>query len=276
VDDPGRISIVSDEVSQDLAEVRAFLDAHRLDAIELRCVSGRRVPDLEPVDLETLAHWARSRDPAVVSVSPGLFKCDVGDRDERSRHLRDVLPRSIELAVRLGAEFLVAFSFENLRGEEPGTGPLEALAEAAEACGQAGLPLLVENEPGFLACSGEETAALLDRAGHGNLLVNWDPANAGDLGRDALAAGLRAVFPRVRHVHVKNGKSRPGERFPAYGPLGEGDIDWPAHLALLAALGYRGRFGVETHYEPLREGSATVLSELRAMLRETSTGRSPA
>ena len=41
-----KISIVTDEVSQDLAICRRFLDDHDLDAIELRGVGGRRVPDL--------------------------------------------------------------------------------------------------------------------------------------------------------------------------------------------------------------------------------------
>ena len=118
-----------------------------------------------------------------------------------------------------------------------------------------------------LAAERPSLQALLDAVGHDNLFVNWDPANAGDLGTAALADGLKAIFPCVRHVHVKNGVRRPGERFPKYGPLSAGDIEWPAHLALLADLGYEAYFGIETHYEPLIESSRAVLHELRTMIR---------
>jgi sugar phosphate isomerase/epimerase len=262
-----RISIVTDEISRDLGVCRAFLDEHSVRAVELRVVGEGRVPDLAPADLATLEAWAANADPAILGVSPGIFKCDVSNVPEARRHLTEILPRAIDLALDLKAAFLVAFTFENLEALPIPVHALECLAEAAAACAGAGLPLLIENEPGFLACRGEETAALLEAVGHDNLCVNWDPANAGDLSTSALSAGLRAIFSRVRHVHVKNGRVRPGERFPAYGRLREGDIDWPAQLALLAELGYDGFLGLETHFEPLVESSAAVLSELRAMLK---------
>ncbi len=262
-----KISIVTDEISQDLTICREFLDAYGLTAIELRCVGGRRVPDLARDDRATLRSWARDRSPAVLSVSPGIFKCDLDDRKTATRHLAETLPRAIELALELDARFLVAFTFESLDGRPASAFTLECLAAAADACAAAGLPLLIENEPGFLASTGGEVSALLRAVGHDNLFVNWDPANAGDLGTTALADGLKAIFPFVRHVHVKNGVCRPGERFPKYGPLSAGDIDWPAHLALLVELGYDSYFGIETHYEPLVEASRSVLGELRSMIR---------
>jgi sugar phosphate isomerase/epimerase len=261
-----RISIVTDEISQDLGECRAFLDEHELDAIELRCVGGRRVPDLEAEDLETLIGWARDGAPRVLGVSPGLFKCDVDDRAETRRHLEDVLPRSIDLAKALDAAFLVTFAFEDPRRTPDRSAAVDALASAAEACAAAGLPLLVENEPGFLAASAAEIGALLEDVGHANLHVNWDPLNGNEFETAALDAGLRAIFPRVRHVHVKNGRLPPGRLLAACGPLREGAIDWPAHLARLTELGYGGHLGVETHFEPLPESSVVVLGELREML----------
>jgi len=261
-----KISIVTDEISQDLAVCREFLDAGGLTAIELRCVGGLRVPDLARDDLATLRAWIRDGVSRVIGISPGLFKCDLDDRDTSTRHQTEVLPRAIDLAKDLDAECLVAFTFENLSSRPISGFALERLWSAAEICAAAAVPLLIENEPGFLASTGAEVKALLDAVGHDNLYVNWDPANAGDLAAGALEDGLRAVFPRVRHVHVKNGVSSPGERFPKYGPLATGDIDWPAHLTLLDDLGYQGYLGIETHFEPLIEGSTTVLRELRTMI----------
>jgi sugar phosphate isomerase/epimerase len=261
-----RISIVTDEISQDLAEVRAFLDEHDLRAVELRCISGRRVPDVSPGDRDLLRGWVRDGDVQVLAVSPGTFKCDVDDRAETRRQLAESLPRAIDVARELEAGFLVTFGFENPSSRPPPDHALEALRTAATACADANLPLLVENEPGFLAASAEETKRLLDLAAHPNLHANWDPLNGNVFDAAGLEAGLRALFPLVRHVHVKNGHLRPGELLARCCRLRDGAIDWPAHLALLDELGYDGHLGVETHFEPVREGSAIVLAELREML----------
>jgi sugar phosphate isomerase/epimerase len=260
-----RISIVTDEISRDLAEVRTFLDEHRLDAVELRCVGDGRVPDLSASDRATLRSWAAAADPVILGVSPGTFKCRHDDRAAIRRDLTETLPRAIDLARDLRAHFLVTFSFETL-GEPLDPFAVEALREAADACAAVWLPLLVENEPGFGAQTGADLVRLLGEAGRENLFVNWDPLNSNELDGPRLAAALDAVFHHVGHVHVKNGVLGPGERFARCGPLADGDIDWPAHLAHLAALGYDGYLGVETHYEPCREGSAVVLAELRGML----------
>jgi sugar phosphate isomerase/epimerase len=214
-----------------------------------------------------------AEDPAILGVSPGTFKCDVDDRDETERHLREVFPRTIDLALELGAAFLVTFSFENPNGRPAGAGPLSALWSAAQSCAAAGLPLLLENEPGFLAGTGAETRALLDAVGHENLHANWDPLNGNEHDEPSLSAALRDLFPHVGHVHVKNGRLAPGERFARCGPLADGDIDWRAHLRLLRSLGYDGWLGVETHYEPFREGSEVVLKELRELCEEVGFWR---
>lgn len=260
-----QISIVTDEISRDLAEVRSFLDEHGLDAVELRSIGDGRVPDLSAADRATLRAWASAADPRILTVSPGIFKGGHRDRRATDRDLLDVLPRAIDLATELGARYLVSFTFETL-GEPLDPHALEALRAATARCAEAGLPLLVENEPGFGAQTGADLARLVGEVGSDDLFVNWDPLNSNELDEAGLIAGLDRVFPRVRHVHVKNGVLGPGERFARCGPLAEGDIDWPAHLRRLFALGYDGYLGVETHFEPCREGSAIVLGELREML----------
>ena len=50
--------------------------------------------------------------------------------------------------------------------------PTEGLAAAADQCAAAGLPLLVENEPGFGAQTGPDLVKLLADAGRDNLFVN--------------------------------------------------------------------------------------------------------
>ena len=264
---PEPISIVTDEISQDLGVCREFLDTHDLHAVELRCVGGQRVPDLAPADRAELVRWARHGDPQVLSVSPGLFKCDRDDRETARHHLDDVLPRSLDLARDLGARFLVAFTFENPTGrplDEAATGMFRA---AVDQCRAAGLGLLIENEPGYLASTPDQILALVHAVDRPDLAVNWDPLNSNVFETEALNVGLERIFPHVRHVHVKNGQLAPGELLARCCPLRDGAIDWAAHLAKLRALGYEGHLGVETHFEPYAENSVIVLGELRALAR---------
>jgi len=261
-----RISIVTDEISMDLAECGAFLNEHDLHAVELRCIGGRRVPDLDARDRAVLAGWARAHDPRILALSPGLFKCDLEDGPEIRRHLREILPRSVELAKSLEAPHLIAFSFANPGGRAADGAAADAIGNAADACADAGITLLLENEPGFLAAAPEEILALLRAVDHPNLFVNWDPCNSNVFETEALNAGLKKLFPHLRHVHVKNGRLAPGELLARCCRLRDGDIDWPAHLEQLAWLGYDGYLGVETHFEPFKENSVTVLRELREMV----------
>jgi sugar phosphate isomerase/epimerase len=274
-----KISIVSDEISQDLGEVEAFLRRHAVEAIEIRTIGGRRVPDLRPEDLATLAAWAERGSPRITGVSPGIFKGSVLDAALARRQLEETLPRTLDLARRWNAAFVVAFTFEtaHVEADDPALpGARERafrnLRAAAEQCAARGLPLLLENEPGFLAESGADVAALLTAIDHPSAAANWDPCNGNEFTPGALARALDRLGPRIGNVHVKNGVLAAGERFARCGPLAAGAIDWRAHLADLARRGYRGHLGIETHHAPLPEASAALLAELRAILPPPEPG----
>ena len=263
-----KISIITDEISPELAECEEFLAEHDLHAIELRCIGGERVPELRAGDRERLVEWSRRGDPLLVAISPGLFKCDVDDRAETERHLEEGLPRTLDLALELGVENLISFTLD-AGGRETSVlpaGALEAFHAAAEACTEAGIALLFENEPGYLATTAAETMRLIEAVGHPNLFVNWDPTNGNEFSVEELAAATRTIVPRLRNVHVKNGVLGADELFARCGPLRAGEIDWTAHLAQLQRTGYDGYFALETHFLPCREGSTQVLGELREML----------
>ncbi|MFH0945024.1 MAG: sugar phosphate isomerase/epimerase family protein [Planctomycetota bacterium] len=265
-----KISIVTDEISRDLADCETFLEEHGLHAVELRCISGKRVPEVEPRDRERLLDWSRRGDPVIVAVSPGLFKCRVDDHAEIKRHLEEVLPDTLDLALELNAENLISFTLQASREGGFPKHALEALNRAAEACAEANISLLLENEPGYLGETAAGTVELIRRVGHQNLFLNWDPTNGNEFKTPALDVAAGVIAPYLRNVHVKNGILAPGEIFARCCSLKAGAIDWTAHLESLKALGYEGYFALETHYLPAREGSVEILGELRQMLAEVS------
>ncbi|MEM9185720.1 MAG: sugar phosphate isomerase/epimerase family protein [Planctomycetota bacterium] len=109
--------------------------------------------------------------------------------------------------------------------------------------------------------TGQEPAdvlvAFLEAVDRPNLFVNFDPANMILYGCGEPLAALKAVRRYVRSVHCKDARwsDRPGETWGEETPLGSGDVDFPAYLATLAGLGYRGPLTIEREIsqEPERQ-----------------------
>ncbi len=264
-----RISIITDEIAQDLDTVSRFLDEFDIRAIELRTLGGKRVPDVDIPLWDDLKKRCRDEGWRVIALSPGTFKGHCSDRSRSERELTDTLVRTIYQAQEIGAEYIITFGFMADKGEDAPEHVIDTMRRASLLCSEGGLPLLLENEPGSFAQTGESTRALIDMVNSPNLFANWDPCNSNVLGNpESLADGARALGGLIRHVHVKDGEIRPDSEFAKYGPISTGHLGWKEHLEVLKSIGYRGYFGVETHYEPLWEGSATVLRELREILAE--------
>jgi len=64
--------------------------------------------------------------------------------------------------------------------------------------------------------------------------ANFDPANLVMRGYDHMQSARDLVKYTV-HAHANDGKRNDGEV-----PLGEGDVDFPPYLALMAELGFDG------------------------------------
>jgi len=264
-----KIAIVTDEISQDLDTVAKFLHEHDLHAIEIRSAGGSRVPDLDDRLWKDFRMRVLNEGWNVLALSPGIFKCHYSDEKRIGVELEEVLPETIGKAIEIGADYIIAFAFLGDPSEEPPDHVLGAIARAAELCHAADIKLLIENEPGSFADTGERTRNIMDSLKTENVFVNWDPCNAGILGESAkLGDSVKSIGPYIKHVHVKDGCPVPHNLYPRYGPIAEGHLGWRDHLLVLKEMGYDGWFSIETHYEPLYESSATILKELRSLLAE--------
>jgi sugar phosphate isomerase/epimerase len=97
----------------------------------------------------------------------------------------------------------------------------------------------------------------LDDVKRDNLFVNFDPANMILYGAGEPLAALEQLGSRVRSVHCKDAtwSDRPGETWGREVPLGEGDVDFAAFLAVLERIGYDGPLTIEREIpqEPERQ-----------------------
>jgi sugar phosphate isomerase/epimerase len=282
------ISIVTDEISSDLATAVELAAEWGVRNIELRGYGSRRVPCFSNYQKQRVVELLEEYQAQVVAISPGLFKfpypatkrgrfplevIDAGIfekwHDAHSLldyHCQELLPKALEYAKEVKAPRVVIFSFD--RGENPqgSSVPDEVvgcLQHAADSASQAGIELVVEVEDHFWADTGARTAELIVKVDRAALGVNWDPGNALAAGDLPFPDGYKAVRRCVKHVHFKDAiSSTDGKiRYAVHGEIG-----WAGQIQALAADGYAGYISVEPHMEPKVASARAVYQRLKSLI----------
>jgi sugar phosphate isomerase/epimerase len=170
---------------------------------------------------------------------PTLVSADAAARGRRS----DFLCRAVDVAADLGAGCVSLWSGvgRDAADEETLWSRLVAgLAPVLDRAAARGIVLGFEPEPGMFVDTLARSGTLLDRLGHpAGLRLTVDLGHLECMGERP--ADLRPWAGRVVNVHADDMLACRHEHLP----LGTGDVDFPALLALLAAAGYTGGLHVE-------------------------------
>jgi sugar phosphate isomerase/epimerase len=259
------IGVVTDEVSRDLREALDLAESWGMTRFELREGSRARFPAVTEDEVALLDERVQAGS-RVTAVSPGIFKGHSDDRDKLDHELGQVLPRSLELATRFGCSLLIVFGFERYV-DEPATGrraAMDAFERAANLAAEAGVTVVIENEPKFWVDRPVDTARLLSEIGHPNLKANWDPANSHWGGYLPTYDDFQVLKPHIGNVHIKD--YYPADPAAPWRPLGQGETPWREMLRWVLTETDLTHATLETHCVPLAESSKKSLDNLRAML----------
>lgn len=261
------LGIVSDEISPDFNEALRHGSEWRLSIYELRVLRSGRVPAIEPKEFQEVLGLVKDRGATVSALSPGIFKHNLSQKAGINVEINETLPRTIEMAGQLGTEMIIVFGFQREAGEPESrvNDWLEYMQRASEVASKAGVTLAIENEPGFWADSGFNTAALIRRVGTPNLGANWDPCNGYGTEEQPYPGGYEAVKDVIVNVHVKD--TRKGSLIQCV-PVGEGAIDWKGQIAAIVRDRIVNHVTIETHCLPLIENSRKNVDTLRSYLRQ--------
>lgn len=278
-----KICVVTDEISADPETAIELAVSWGIRDVELRGFYDSRIPMITEYQKLLLKKIVSRMDVKIVAISPGLFKIPLpgdatndislpwldkigfGDWDEAKKrvdyHLNTLLPLTIDFAHQFDAKQIVTFAFH--RGGLPAgpapAGVIEYLYQAAEKAQSHDIELIIENETGCWADTGERSAEVLRRVGHKNLGLNWDPGNAFLEGEIPFPYGYQFIRDWVRHVHYKNVKrSNSG----SYDFEVDGEIDWEGQVAALEQDGYDGYISIETHARPKVKAAKLALKKL--------------
>jgi sugar phosphate isomerase/epimerase len=259
------IGVVTDEVSRDLAEAFDLAGSWGITRFELREGSKARFPELTDEEVGLIDECVRSGS-RITAVSPGIFKGHADDREKLDHELGQILPRSLELARRFACPMLIVFGFERYEGE-PASGrraAMRAFEEAASRAAEAGVTVVIENEPNFWVDRPKDTAAMLDEIGHPTLHANWDPANSHWGGYLPTYEDFKVLKPYIGNVHIKD--YYPADPAAPWRPVGQGETPWEEMLRWVVTETDLVHATLETHCVPLAKSSRESLDALRAML----------
>jgi sugar phosphate isomerase/epimerase len=252
---PGSFTVISDEISQELETLAAFVRRQQIDGFELRSLFGRAFKDLTDEDVAAIGALVRKEGWKIHGCATPVYKCALEDAAAIREH-QQIFRRSLQVAKALDCKLVRVFTFLRRPGPIDAAtvaqiaGHLRALGDIAAG---SGIRIGVENESSCLIGSGEETQALMAQLDSTRFGVIWDPCNV--LYTPGASAPtpemMRKLLPSIVHLHVKDA-SRRDPRNPAAGmeamPVGLGEVGWPAHFASLRTSPYRGRLSLETHW----------------------------
>jgi sugar phosphate isomerase/epimerase len=146
---------------------------------------------------------------------------------------------------------------------------------ARELCDYCG-----ENGQCFTLETGQEPAQALLRfiadVDRPNLKINFDPANMILYGTGEPIEALDVLAKHVISVHCKDGNWPPLDKPEALGeerPLGEGSVDFPAFIAKLKEIGYKGVLSIERENVNEQQRAADIRKAIALLQRLTARER---
>jgi len=256
---PFKLSVISDEVSQDLEVVAKFANHYGLDGIEIRTV-WNKPPQQLVGDLSQIKTILRDYGLEVPCIASPFYKANIDNISEIKEHL-SILEKCILLATSLESNIIRVFTFWrkdtfwNFMDRI-----LELYKEPIKMAEENDVFLAVENEPSTFATNAKKVSALLKKVNNPRLKAIWDPGN--DLsdpdGENPYPEGYNYIKEYIIHVHLKDGIRKDlGKYEPT--AIGKGEVDYLNQFKALLRDGYKGYLSLETHWRPEKKLSEEQL-----------------
>ncbi len=248
-----RLSVISDEISQDFERVCQVLAEYGISSVEPRSVWEKGAHDLSSDEIARLKSLMGSHGLTCCSIASPFLKCDLGDAEQYKRHL-DILARSFRVAQELGAPLIRVFVFwRTAPARDVWQQLLDAYEEPLRMAEQAGVVLGLENEASTHLATAGETAEFCAAFDHPLVRAVWDPGNEvfADEGILPFPDAFELIKPWMIHMHVKDAVRDAATGEPRCVPIGDGGvIDYPAQFKALLGMPYEGICSLETHWRP--------------------------
>jgi len=255
------LSVITDEVSQELEVAARFAKSFKLNGVEIRTIWGKTPQNLLH-SLNRIKETLSKYNLKVSAIASPFFKADIDSEKEYREHL-DILRKSIKLAKDLDTNIVRGFTFWRKGSLEDYLEPIiEKYQKPLEIIEAEDITFGIENEPSTFVGNGKELAIFLSRLGSKKVKALWDPGNDiwDSSGEIPYPDGYRYVKDWIVHVHIKDGvrKGEEGGK-PEGAPIGRGEVDYLNQLKALREDGYDGYLSLETHWRPMKKLSEEII-----------------
>jgi L-ribulose-5-phosphate 3-epimerase len=281
-----KLGIITDELTQELAQALDFISGYGLAYCELREIWHKNLMNLSPEQLERARQLIQQHKLQVSDIGSPVFKYNLPEMPARRAEKRDtflanftdqdtedLLRRAFDLARFFGASKVRIFSY--WRTEEPERAypyVRQRLARAAARAAENKIVLVLENEHACNIGTGKELGRLVRDVNSPYLRGLWDPGNAVMLHEVPYPDGYREVRGLFPHMHVKDVRKNPQTGKLEWAPVGGGVIDFRGQFKALREDKYAGTMSLETHYRRpdgnMVESTRESLEGLLKILRE--------
>ncbi|MGQ9730788.1 MAG: sugar phosphate isomerase/epimerase family protein [Candidatus Zipacnadales bacterium] len=257
-----KLSVISDEISQDFQRVVEVCKEYDVPMIEPRSVWEKPPQALTAQDVARMKDLLQAANMSVCCIASPFLKCDLGNDEQYQEHL-GILRRCIQIAHALDCRLIRGFTFWK-------TGPakdvwqqlLDAYEEPIRILEEEDCYIGIENEASTHIATAAEAEALYKDLNHPRIKAIWDPANEvyADEGELPFPTAFERMKPYLIHVHLKDAM-RDANGEPHCVPIGEGGyIDYPGQLQALIDMGYEGACSLETHWRPTQQLDEELLN----------------
>lgn len=243
-----RLSLITDEVSQDLGEAVELAKRYGLEAVEIRSVQEKNPFEFTREDVASIKSITRSAGLSVCCISSPFFKCQLDDPEEITAQLKS-LKRCVEYAQELECGLIRGFTFWDRGNFEEKIDEISSrFEEPIRLLEGTGVTLALEFDPTTYATNGKKVARITECIHSPLVKILWDPGN--DIydpeGEIPYPDGYYAVKNNIVHIHLKDAIRRKNTADGA--PMCRGQVDYKGQFRQLLADGYQGYLSLETHY----------------------------
>ena len=282
---PFKISVITDELTQDFGRACEVAKEFGMEWVELREIWHKNIMALDAKEIAEARRLLERYRLRVSDLATPLFKVDwPGVPLSKSRAASqfgadftfsqqdEVLERALELARVFAVDRIRCFDFWRLDDPAPVRAAMDArLLDAAEKCGKKNIVLVIENEHACNTATGPEALRTLNAVRSPHFMLNWDPGNAAELGDTPYPDSYEKLpKERIGHVHCKDVARNADGSSAGWACMGKGVIDWTGQFRALKRDGYKQAVSLETHWrgagteeESSRQSWAGMKEQLR-------------
>jgi len=257
-----KLSIISDELSEDFQTAVEIGYSWGIRNFEIRNAWLSRVPGISNPGIEIIKRTIKEYSLNITTLSPGLFKIPLSS-EELGYHRKELIQKTFRLAEELGVSCITIFGLKRspTDGANDYQRVIRVIGETASLAEREGFTLLLENEAGWWADTGENTAKIVNDIGSSALKLTWDPGNAFSAGEEPYPKGYNTVKDKIANIHIKMAVRNLDGKTCYLSEIG-GYLDLREQISALKQDNYQGYICIETHQEPKIEQSRKCLQIL--------------